>query len=653
MCGICGVAGVSATSERFGRALDALAHRGPDSGGEWAEEGIALGHRRLAVLDLSADGAQPMSDPDGVVRVVFNGEIYNFRELREELRGRGAHFQSRTDTEVLVQGYRTWGIDGLLDRISGMFAFAIWDSAEKTLHLARDHMGKKPLFYHAEGGTLYFASTLPSLIELLPRRLDVDLSSVASFLWYMSVPGEKSILSGVHKLLPGHRAEFRSGTLSLHRYWGVSYDRQDTTRSVESWIELVEEEVERAVIRRLASDVPIGMFLSGGVDSSLVAAMMAEHSSGSITTISARFLEEGFDESVYARRVAEHIGSDHREYTIRPDAMDFLPRLVYMAGEPFGDQAVVPLYLLSERARRDVTVVLTGDGGDECFAGYVSPLVGRIAEWYRRMAPGPIRERVLPSLFARLGRASGRLGWAGRQLSRVALPARYPEGLRWEFDALGERAFRDRLGDLFTDETTSRIDLTAQDEHWHEAYSRASGASSADRILETEMVTKLPDMFLVKADVATMAHGLEARSPLLDRRVVEMSARIPASVKTRNLTSKFILKEIASRHVPRNVVYRRKRGFAVPTDIWFRGHLAGLAEELLLSETFGSRGLFRTGYVSRLIEDHQTGRAQHGQRIWLLCQLELWMRMFVDGSLSPSESHVPRPIRPATPVASS
>jgi asparagine synthase (glutamine-hydrolysing) len=629
MCGICGAAGRPPELPRLRSALRALEHRGPDGAGEWTGERVMLGHRRLALLDLSARGSQPMGSEDDRVQVVLNGEIYNFAELRRALEPRHT-FRSRTDTEVLVHGYEEWGMEGLLARVRGMFAFAVWDDRERVLHAARDPLGEKPLFYAADAGQLAFASTLPALLALRGRAPELSPAAVQDYLVHLCVPAGASLVEGVHKLLPGHRAEWRDGRLSISRYWELRFDRQEA-RGEEEWLEAVEAELRRAVRERMVADVPVGVFLSGGVDSSLVAALMADAAPGRVTTLSARFSEAGFDEGGHARRVAGHLGSDHHEYTIGPADAAHLPGLVHAAGEPLGDAAVLPLLQLSRAARERVTVVLTGDGGDESFAGYPGPMLARLAGPYRRVLPGAARAAI-PDALAWLERHGGPASGAARKLRRLAVPAR-GEGLAWEFDALGERGFHGHMRGLFAAEYAARLAGRDPAAYWRSAFASAPATTDADRVLWTELTTLLPDQFLVKTDVATMAHGLEARSPFLDVGVVELAARIPAHVKTARMEPKRLLKRLAARHVPPDVVYRRKQGLAVPLDEWMRGSLGGAARGVLLSDDALGRGIFEPAAVRRLLDDHRAGRAEHGSRIWVLLMLELWIRMFVDRSL--------------------
>ncbi|MEO8139049.1 MAG: asparagine synthase (glutamine-hydrolyzing) [Gemmatimonadota bacterium] len=630
MCGIAGWCGVDLPVERLVAAANAMVQRGPDGQGIWCGTGVGLAHRRLAIIDLSAGGDQPMATADGRLCVVFNGEIYNFRELRHELAPH-REFQSGTDTEVLLHGYDVWGIDELLRRLRGMYAFALWDEAARSLHLARDPLGKKPLFYAEEDGRLLFASTIPALLALRQRALEVNHRALLDYLIHLCVPGEESILVGVRRLPPATRALWCAGAaLKQKRFWRLQVEEQETLPE-EAWLDRIDAALDRAVARRLESDVPLGAFLSGGVDSSLVVAHMARLSSRPVIAVSAGFEEAAHDELDHARLVARHLGVEHHCHVIRPDAVATLPELVYLAGEPFADQALLPTMLLARAARAQVTVVLTGDGGDEGFAGYHSSLIARAASIYRRGLPAPFRAALAEHLGRGIGHRGSRLL---RVLRRVALAGRGSRDLVWEYDPLGERGLRGRLEGLLGPVLREALTGWDPDRRWHEAFAEASGPSDLDRVLLAEVETLLPDQFLVKTDVATMAHGLEARCPFLDTEVLELSMRIPAGLKLNGWRTKHLLRKLACRSLPREAMERPKHGFSVPVSSWLRGPLAPALTEVLLSAPAVGRGLFDPKEVARLIEAHRSGRADHGQPLWALLILELWFRLFIDRSLS-------------------
>jgi asparagine synthase (glutamine-hydrolysing) len=633
MCGITGWAFAPPDEGRLQRALLSLSHRGPDGAGMWAGEDVALGHRRLAIIDLSSRADQPMANQDGSVRLVFNGEIYNFKKLRNELQ-RDFTFKSDSDTEVIVHGYTAWGIGGLVERLAGMFAFALWDGPRRVLHLARDRVGKKPLYYAKPGRALLFGSTLPSLLELLPERPRIRPDALADYLHYQCVPGDKSLLEGIHKLLPGHFASYDGSQLQIERYWRLSFARQEQ-HSDQDWVDQIEHELREATACRLVADVPVGVFLSGGVDSSLVTATAVEAAGGRVTTISAGFEQTAFDELRWARMVAQRLGTDHHEHVVRPDATSDLPWLVHAAGEPQADPALLPTMYLSRAARQSVTVVLTGDGGDEAFAGYPAPVIAGAAAVYQRAVPSGLREDFMPQRFSELAGRGGLIGRYARRLRRVAEAAR--GSFTWRFDMLAEKGFRGRLGEVLHPCLRAPLAAYDPDEHWDRAFRETDGPTPIDRVLQLELATQLPDLFLTKIDMASMAYGLEARSPFLDVSLLELSARVPARMKLKGWRSKALLKQLLlKKHPSREAVLRRKQGFSVPISDWLRGPLAGVTERALLKSLTG-RELVALGPVQQLLQEHRSGVKDHGQRLWSLLILELWLQMFVDGTLKPHD----------------
>jgi len=627
MCGFVGAVGTRVEVDRLVKACEALRHRGPDSGGIYRdkEERVALGFRRLAILDLTPQGHQPMVSADGRVALVFNGEIYDFQALRKELEDKYS-FRSTTDTEVLLHGYREWGIEGLLKRIHGMFAFALWDSDAGELYLARDCVGKKPLYYSLDGGFM-FSSTLPALLALRNGTPQVDPAALDLFLTYMSVPQPFTIFQGIYKLPPAHFATYGAQGLRVKRYWDLSFAKKEH-RTEGDWLEAVDAELRQAVRRRLVSDVPVGALLSGGVDSSLVVSMMAQESRRRVTTVTCGFREEAFNEMPYASLVARRWETEHHEFVLEPQASSILPELVWHFGEPFADPSLLPTYYVARAAKQHMTVVLNGDGGDELFGGYARPVVARAAEIYRALVPAMVRSQVAPPVLEGLRRIMGPqsalrkaalLVEAGRQSPREAFTY--------------ARGFANMRLDLYTPAFLRQLG-TDPHQHYRDAWDRADGANDVDRSLYGDLVTYLPDQLLVKMDVTTMAHSVEARSPLLDRSLVEMAARIPASLKIKGFRTKYLLKRLAERYVPKEVLYRPKRGFNMPLAEWMRGTLGSLVTDVLQSPEAIGRGFFNVATVQRLLSEHQSGRADHADRLWTLLVLEVWFRLFVDGTLT-------------------
>ena len=631
MCGICGRFGSVHAAPAMAAALESMTHRGPDQAGQWSGSELSLGHRRLSIVDLSDNGRQPMRSEDGRIQLVFNGEVYNFGELRKQLEHRHT-FRSRTDTEVLIHGYEEWGIEGLLTRIRGMFAFALWDERGRVLHLVRDHMGKKPLFYRRTPEGIAFASTLPALVELLGETPEVSRRALIDYLTYMCVPAPHTVFEGVMKLMPAHRLEFRPGSeLEVFRYWQPEFGTKET-RSEGEWVERIEAALRGAVQERLVADVPLGAFLSGGIDSSLVVAFMAQAAGSKVTTISMGFEEQAFNELPFARLVADAYATNHHEHVLQPNAAATLPALVYHYGEPFADYSALPTFYVAQVAKQHVTVVLTGDGGDECFGGYHTATATALAS-YARFLPG-VGGGLAASLLRRVrgsAEASGlrKVRWVAELASR--------RGGNYVFDPVGRKAFRFYRDGLLGQELADFAGGYDSDERYRELWEEAGVADWVDRALYVDLKALLPDDMLVKVDVATMAHSLEARSPFLDKRIVELAATIPSNLKIRGLNPKHLLKKLAEKHLPREVFDRRKQGFAVPVSDWFRGDLRGILEEVLLADVASKRGYLNPVRVRRLIDEHTRGTADHGQRLWMLLILELWFRMFIDGELRPSD----------------
>ncbi len=625
---MCGIAGKLDTrgqipEDLIHRMCETIVHRGPDSRGVHTEEGLALGIQRLAVIDL-ATGEQPIYNEDRSIVLILNGEIYNYRELRDGLRRRGHRFATETDTEVIVHLYEEQGVD-CVDELRGMFAFAIWDRNRRRLMLARDRVGKKPLFYREADGALWFGSEVRSLLEdrAVPREINPE--AVDAFLQFQYVPHPVSAFAGISKLPPAHVLTWEQGRVDLRRYWRLSY-RDKIHAEPEALREEIRTQLREAVHLRMRSDVPLGAFLSGGVDSSAVVAAMAMDSAEPIRTFSIGFDVASFDETHYARMVAERYATEHHEFRVEPEALDLLPRMVWHYGEPFADSSAIPSFVLAELTRRHVTVALNGDGGDEAFAGYVryramvtAGRLDRLGDLRRALAWGA--DRVGPgrdagTIRSRAVRAASALGADPCQ--------RYRDWMSFfrntEAEAVFTREFSELLG---ADPLAGR---------WLADPWNASDATNVvDRLLDVDTNTYLPADLLVKMDIATMAHSLEVRSPFLDHVLLERAAAIPASQKLAGTSGKHVLKEAVRPWLPDELIDRPKMGFGVPIGAWFRGPLSALPGEILLDPRATARGILRTDRVRGLIEEHRTGVRDHAGKIWALLQLELWMRMFIDG----------------------
>ncbi len=632
MCGIAGkvVHGLGAVvePELIHRMTAALVHRGPDAHGVWTEGGVGLGSRRLAVIDLSDRAAQPMANEDGAIHLVFNGEIYNFRELRTELEGRGHRFRSDSDTETIVHLYEEEGAE-CVRRLDGMFAFALWDARTQALLLARDRLGEKPLFYWHDGRSLVFGSEPKALMQDHAIPAEPDEEAIDHYLTYGYVPAPWSAFKEVRKLAPAHYLVARAGQVEVTRYWSLSYNpkREESEAALTEELDYL---LGRAVERRLVADVPIGAMLSGGLDSSAVVALMRRATSGGIKTFSIGFDQPEYDERRYARSVATVFGTEHQELIVRPDAAALLPRLVYHYNEPFADSSALPTWCLSEMARTGVTVALSGDGGDESFLGYERYGASRLAGRLDRI-PRPLRELAV--------RGAGCLVSGSARSSTTRL-RRFASGLatdpvrrygRWISVTLDEHK-----ADLYTEDFARRracdgsefgdSSLGLLERRWAES----DAVSAVERLAHTDIAMYLPDDLLVKTDIASMAHSLEVRSPFLDHHVVEFAARLPVAMKLRGRTGKYLLKRAMASRLPQTVLHRRKAGFGVPIDAWFRGRLGETARDVLLGKQATERGYFETTTVRRFLDDHATGKAQHHARLWSLLVLELWHQTFID-----------------------
>ena len=624
MCGIAGQAragGAAVAEQTIAAMCAAQEHRGPDQRGLHVDEGIGLGIQRLRIIDL-ATGDQPVANEDGSVTVVLNGEIYNYAELRRELAGRGHRLATQSDTEVIAHLYEELGVE-CLQRLHGMFAFALWDSRRRRLLLARDRVGKKPLFYSLRDGALSFASELPALLQDPDVPREIDPQALDAYLAYGYVPAPLSVFRDVAKLPPAHRLVYEDGTTTIERYWRLDYAAKRRFADERELHEEIRASLRAAVARRMVADVPVGAFLSGGIDSSAVVAAMAEQSPQPVKTFSIGFADERFDELPRARLVAERFDTEHHELVVEPDAVEMLPKLARHYGEPFGDHSALPCFYLSQLAREHVTVALNGDGGDESFAGYQRYSSNLLAARLEAL-PAGLREGLsaaaglLPAstdpraLSRRVQRFAGRL--AGdrqrRYLDQVCV-----------FGA-SERAA------LYTPQLAAQVAPGAEQAllgPWREA----SGHELLDQLLEVDATVYLPGDLLTKIDIATMAFSLEARSPLLDHELMELAASLPPSQKARGARRKIALRGALRGWLPDAVLDGPKRGFELPVDRWLRGELAPFAREVLLDRESVERGWLRRDGVESLLDRHLAGE-DHGRRLWALLTLELWARSATD-----------------------
>lgn len=612
---------------------DVMIHRGPDHGGEWTEGHVALGHRRLSIIDLSPLGNQPMRNESGTVSVTFNGEIYNFPELRKELEQRGHRFKSHSDTEVIVHGYEAWG-EAVVARLDGMFAIGVWDTrngGEKLL-LAVDRFGKKPLFYSKEGATIRFASDSKAFWSLPGASLTVDHAAIDCYLHHMAVTTEHTIWTEIQKLPPAHFAIFEraaSGEVKSHavHYWKPDF-RHKIDISEADAIERIDVTLKEAVRKRLIADVPLGAFLSGGVDSSLVVAMMSQISSKPVKTFSIGFEEQDFSELEYADAVAKRYKTEHTQIRLKPDVLAILPSLVWEYGEPFADSSAVPTYYVSKAAREFVTVALTGDGGDEQFGGYDIARASFHSMRYERLLPKAVRRRLEDRLFAK-----ERTGVV-QKLKTLATHASPDPSRRHGYSM----AFNQRQRDaLYTDSFATSL----RGHHpWH-IYDRHAadmdGLSVIDQNLYHVLMARLPNDYLVKVDVASMKVALELRSPFLDTDLCKLASSLDPRLKVKGGVQKYLPKKLAERYLPWDAIYRPKKGFSLPLKHWLRTEIAPVLNRMLPDGNLVKAGWFRRGEIQRLIGEHTSGAAEHTHRLWSLLWLEIWHRIFIERSMNGTE----------------
>jgi asparagine synthase (glutamine-hydrolysing) len=635
MCGITGVAGSLRTDRQtLQRMNDALRHRGPDGEGMFWSDHVGLAMRRLAIIDV-AGGDQPIFNEDRSVCVVYNGEIYNFLELRKELEHKGHQFSTQSDTEVIVHAYEEHGPD-CVERLWGMFALALWDSRRNLLLLARDRLGKKPLVYYRdpEKGGLAFASELHALLTHPQVPRDVDPRAIDDYLTYLYVPSPTTAFCNVRKLKPGHRLVWQDGRVTVEPYWNVTFAAKSHVRQEEA-VEQFGTLLRDAVRRRLIADVPLGAFLSGGMDSSSIVAEMAELSSVPVKTFSIGFGERDFDELRYARQVAQRFGTEHHELVVEPRALDVLPTLVQHYGEPYGDSSAIPTYYVAQLTRQHVTVALNGDGGDELLAGYERHWAARVAARYDTI-PRFVRHGLIRPLIPLLPEPRQRRAFlrrAKRFMAAAHLPV-FDRYLHW----VGAYTPSQKLG-LYTSEFVEALRGNDSGSWLQDALAPEPHLDPVDAVLRADTLLYLPEDLLAKVDIASMANSLEARSPFLDHRLVEFCAALPSSLKLRGRTSKWLLRQLMHDRLPPAILTRPKMGFGVPVGEWLRSELRPLLEDTLLSSRAAQRGYFNPQAIRGLVDEHLTYRVDRTPHIWALLMLELWFREFADVPLGSSGAH--------------
>jgi asparagine synthase (glutamine-hydrolysing) len=625
MCGIAGIAVFSGPAPNYDRLkamCDTLVHRGPDEEGMDIEDSVALGMRRLSIIDLKT-GSQPIFNEDRTIRTVSNGEIYNFRELRKTLEAKGHIFYTSSDTEVLVHAYEQYGGD-FPKYLNGMFALALHDTVKRRLYLVRDHLGIKPLYYSADKNQVVWGSEIKAILAggLSDKCLDVD--SLGEFLSWEYVPGQRTLFKSIRKLEPGNLLDIDLDHPICHPvvYWDVPVAGEDQARTSAQWEEEVDHKIEECVQRQLVSDVPLGAFLSGGVDSSLVVSAM-----NGAKTYSIGFDDPTYNELGWARKVACHLGSDHVDEVIKPDISGLFEKLMYFMDDPIGDFSIFPTYLVSQHARKYVNVALSGDGGDELFGGYDTYAADQIARKYVRI-PAFWRHALIEPFIQALKPRPVKKGWVNKAI-RFVEGFQHPEDLahaRWRIFAAN--GFKQTL---FTPEALADFDIS-KDTHIHRLFQKAGERDRLNQSLYVDLKSYLCDNCLAKIDRMSMAVSLESRVPLLDKELVELAFRIPGKLKVSGGKTKILLKRVAARRVPRECVYRPKEGFSIPIKNWLKSELRPLMEELLNKSNIDQEGLFQSNTIERLKQEHLSGTANHSHILWSLMVFQAWQQKWLHSS---------------------
>lgn len=626
MCGIVGIVNRSGAVQRdVLEAMNrAIIHRGPDEDGFYVNENVGLAMRRLSIIDL-AGGRQPIHNADKTKWIVFNGEIYNYQELRKGLEERGHRFYTNSDTEAIIHLYDEYGKD-CVQHLRGMFAFAIWDEVEQELFIARDRVGKKPLLYsHRPNGDLVFGSEFMAMLQHPAITRDVDHEAIDAFLSFLCVPAPLTAYKEIRKLEPAHWLSWKNGEIKTERYWLPDFSKKIKITEEEA-IEETTRLLREATRMRMISEVPLGAFLSGGVDSSTVVALMAQESSQPVKTFSIGFEEQDYSELKYARRVAEHVGAEYHEFIVKPDALEVLPTLVEHYGEPYADPSAIPTYYVSKETRQYVTVALNGDGGDESFVGYERHVAIKFAALYRKI-PSVLRQSVIePSLTAIPSGTNFRNRFVRFQRF---LNAASMEQDKCYFSWL--TVFDDESKDaLYSSELKDLTNNSAPLNYFSRYISNKSDLGIVDKVLLTDLTNYLPNDLLVKVDIASMANSLEARSPFLDHVLIEFAASLPENLKQGGRDTKTLLKKVAAQLVPKDTIYRAKMGFGLPIKYWLATDLHDFTRSTLLSDRSVNRDLFNRSIVEKLIEDHRQNLKDNSWKIWTLLMLELWFQRFID-----------------------
>lgn len=627
MCGICGKYSPSGVeTEEINAMLNAIAHRGPDDSGSYVSANLGLGSRRLSIIDLET-GNQPISNEDRTIWVVYNGEIYNYQSLRVQLEAKGHSFQTNSDTEVIVHLYEELG-EHCVEQLSGMFAFALWDKPKQKLMLARDRIGQKPLFYSRDGADFLFGSEMKAILALHHQAPELDPLAMHDYLSLRFIPAPRTIFGHIHKLPPAHVLIFHNGQIRLRRYWQLSF-REKLTISEPEILEALRERLKGSVASHLISDVPVGAFLSGGLDSSLIVAILRGDLAEKLKTFSIGVEESDFDELPFARMVAEQYETQHVEERVSANLIQSLPDMIWHLDEP-SDPIAACMFQAARLASRHVKVVLGGDGGDELFAGFDRYVGARYIGAYSLM-PHALRKGLMGPMLDRLPDSftykslTQKLRWVHQLSMQTTVAAQYAEATCFfRFTHEGKRAlYSDSLWQELG-ERNSTVAIT-------QPFDQAEADTLLDRMLYTDFVTRLPEHSLVLTDRMSMAHGLEARSPFLDHELVEFLAKVPAKIKVQNHQPKYLMRKLAANYLPAQILQREKQGFMLPIAYWFRTDLFPLVSQMLQQSFFVKEGWFKKENIQRLLDEHRTNRYDHHVRLWMLLTLELWQQLYIQG----------------------
>lgn len=634
MCGICGILDFSneqiIKEDTLQKMCSAMIHRGPDDQGiylkRFSGQGLdikaGLAHRRLSIIDLTSAGHQPMPNEDKTVWIVLNGEIYNYRDLRVDLEERGHKFKSQADTETVIHLYEEYG-EECVKYLRGMFAFAIWDERKKSLLLARDRVGKKPLIYSHRGNIFCFASEFSALLASNLIDKEINLGAIDYYLTFGYIPAPLTIYKSVFKLPPAHTLTLKDNIVNIKKYWELDYAHKIKI-SEEDAAEEVLKLLKEATKIRLYSDVPLGAFLSGGIDSSTVVALMSQLCSNKVKTFSVGFEEEDYNELKYARNIARRFGTDHNEFIIKPKALEILPLLVERYGEPYADSSCIPTYYLAKQTKQYVTVALNGDGGDESFAGYERYLAMLVAEMLRKTPYLVSAFRRILKFIPNSSNYNNKLNRIKRLLEAASLPSK-KRYIRW----VG--IFSDNLKNtLYSGDFIQRLSSDKTPVFTEEYFNQIDTFRSLDSLLNTDVNTYLVDDLLVKVDIVSMANSLEARSPFLDHKFMEFAASLPEKYKLKGFDKKYILKKAIQDMIPHENIYRKKMGFGIPINEWFRKELKSFLIDNLLCGRFLKRGYFNPKSIENLVNDHLNSKYNYGHQLWSLLMLELWHQRFID-----------------------